>query len=145
MRNIKILEENKNQVKEGFVENKTGENVLVDDEFVKKYIQLSRNIDSLKKEQGEMNSKIKEYLIEKGLKDFETSEGKVKLVVTNKTSFDEDRLLEFLKDNKIDAVKTIEVIDEDKLEKLIYDGDLDASLLEPYQKTTTINTLRVSK
>lgn len=145
MRNIKILEENKNQVKEGSVENKTGENVLVDDEFVKNYIQLSRNIDSLKKEQGEMNSKIKEYLIEKGLKDFETSEGKVKLVVTNKTSFDEDRLLEFLKDNKIDAVKTIEVIDEDKLEKLIYDGDLDASLLEPYQKTTTINTLRVSK
>ena len=143
MRNLGMLKKEKINLEES--EKTTNENSLVNVNFINDYILLTKNIDELKKEQAKMNTKIKDYLIENNLKDIKTSEGGVKLVISNKTSFDEEKLLNFLKENKIDAVKTIEVIDEEKLEKLIYDGNLDTDLLKPYQKTTTINALRIIK
>lgn len=143
MRNLGILKKEKNNLEK--IEKSSAENFSVDEKFINKYISLTKNIDELKKKQAEMNSEIKNYLVKNNLKDIKTEEGGVKLVVSNKTSFDEEKLLTFLKENKIDAVKSVEVIDEEKLEKLIYDGNLDAKLLEPYQKTTTINTLRLIK
>ena len=143
MRNLGILKKEKNNLEK--IEKSSAESFSVDEKFINEYISLTKNIDELKKKQAEMNSEIKNYLVKNNLKDIKTEEGGVKLVVSNKTSFDEEKLLNFLKENKIDAVKSVEVIDEEKLEKLIYDGNLDANLLEPYQKTTTINTLRLIK
>jgi hypothetical protein len=63
---------------------------------------------------------------------------------------DEDKVIEILKQNLNEytqslVIKTKEYVDYEVLEKLIYNGEINASKLEPAQTTKTTVTLKVTK
>jgi hypothetical protein len=107
------------------------------------YSELEKSIKS-------KNSFIKNKLAELELDDFLTDNCKAKVTYQNKNSMDEDKVIEILKQNLNEytqslVIKTKEYVDYEVLEKLIYNGEINASKLEPAQTTKTTVTLKVTK
>ena len=72
------------------------------------------------------------------------------LSCTKKESLNEDLAIEIIKENLGGAllssvIKQKEYIDEDALEKLVYNGDFDISKLEKAKITKVTTTLRIKK
>lgn len=120
-------------------------NSEVNENYVKDYITLQNKIDELTKIQSEMKNKLKTYLSENNLNKLNSELGYVSLITTEKTTYDDEKVANYCKSNNYDVVKTIEVLDEEKLEELIYNGKISLSELDPYKETKTIQTLRINK
>jgi hypothetical protein len=102
---------------------------------------------ALKKKVAELNSNIKEAIhrAQEENKDIVVDGWKCSLTVSDESEFNEDKLIEFCKKNKIDVVRTKEVIDGAELERLIYNGLIDKDILLEMDKckdTKTKETLR---
>ena len=121
---------------------------------------LSKEIDSykenkdlenkLKKSNTEAGNKIKAYFNEKGITSASSEKYTATVSTTTKSTLNEDLAIEIIKENLGGAllksvIKQKEYIDEDALEKLVYNGDFDIIKLEKAKIDTTIQTLRITK
>lgn len=121
---------------------------------------LSKEIDSykknkdlenkLKKSNTEAGNRIKSYFNEKGITNASSEKYTATCSTTTKSTLNEDLAIEIIKENLGGAllksvIKQKEYIDEDALEKLVYNGDFDITKLEKAKINTTIQTLRISK
>lgn len=89
-----------------------------------------------KKDSKPLADQIKEYALKNGLDKIKSDNWQANVSVTPKQDFNELQAIEIIKKNLggdllASVIKTKEYIDEDALEKAIYNGDIDAKLLAP--------------
>ena len=106
--------------------------------------------NALKKSNATLNESIKAYMYEHDLKTADSENYTATLTTTEQESVNETLAIEILKENLEGAllnsvIKKKEYIDEDALEKLVYNGDFDASKLERAKIVKKIQTLRIGK
>lgn len=117
------------------------------------YYNQKRELDYYKKEVDKGNKDIKELLTQLNKTEFETDNGLIAKMTTQKReSFDEDKLLDIIKNLEIngikgigDIIKTKEYVDMDELENQIYLGAINASELQSARITKEVVTLKVSE
>lgn len=101
---------------------------------------------SLSKDKDALNKKIKDIMKEKQLEEFSGINFKAKYSKSVSSSFDGDKLVSKLKSlDKSNLLKTVEVVDMEKLENEIYDGQLLASDLDDCTIEKVVYKLLVSK
>lgn len=84
-----------------------------------------REFDSYKKICDDEKDTIKKEILARHKKDFDTGKVRAVVSVSTTTNWNEDALLKVLKENGIDgAVKTVEVVDSEALEKMLYNDEL---------------------
>ena len=89
-----------------------------------------------KKDSKPLGEQIKDYALKNGLEVVKSDNWQANISVTPKQDFNELQAIEIIKKNLggellASVIKTKEYIDEDALEKAIYNGDIDAKLLAP--------------
>ena len=124
-----------------------GEQELVLNEMIKNFYEDKQNADHFKKIAEDFNATIKSLLTELNKNEFETDNGLVaKMTIQKRENFNDEKLIEKLKSLGVVApIKTIEVVDMDELENVIYNGQLDASKISECKETKEVITLKVSK
>ena len=121
---------------------------------------LSKAIDSykeskdkenaLKKANNELNENIKAYMHEHDMTSANSEKYTATLSCTKKESLNEELAIEIIKENLGGAllssvIKQKEYIDEDALEKLVYNGDFDINKLAKAKMVKETYTLKVGK
>lgn len=106
--------------------------------------------NALNKANKAMNESIKKYMSENGMSEASSDMYTAVLSNTTKESLNEDLAVAIIKENLGGAllnsvIKQKEYIDEDALEKLVYNGDFDISKLEKAKITKVTTTLRIKK
>ena len=119
-------------------------------EAIDSYKESKDKENFLKKENDIKNKEIKDYMSLHDMTSASSDKYTVTLSVQNKESLNEELAIEIIKEHLGGAllnsvVKTKEYIDEDALEKLVYNGDFDASVLTKAKIVKPITTLRVTK
>ena len=111
------------------------------------FYQDKQQLDKYKKSTEEYNKEIKELMSKIDKTEFETDNGlKAKISLHKKESFNEDKLIQKLKDlNGFTAIKTKEYVDMDELENLIYNGHIDAGQLTSCKQVKEVKVLKVTK
>ena len=120
---------------------------------------LSKSIDeykeskdkenALKKANDRMGKDIKQYMIDNDMTKANGEKYTVTMSKTAKQKLNEDLAIEIIKENLdgvllASVIKQKEYIDEDALEKLVYNGDFDITKLAKAEINTTTYTLRTS-
>ena len=115
--------------------------------LIETFYEEKQEFDKYKKSTEEYNKQIKESLNDLGKTEFETESGLVaKMSTQQRESFNEAKLIEKLKELKVTSpIKTVEVVDMDELENVIYNEGLDASELTNCKIVKEVVTLKVSK
>lgn len=106
--------------------------------------------NKLKKTNTEAGNIIKNYFLEKGITSASSEKYTATVTTTTKSTLNEELAIEIIKENLGGAllrsvIKKKEYIDEDALEKLVYNGDFDITKLEKAKIDTTTQTLRIAK
>lgn len=106
--------------------------------------------NKLKKSNTEAGNLIKQYFNEKGITSASSEKYTATVTTTTKSTLNEELAIEIIKENLGGAllrsvIKKKEYIDEDALEKLVYNGDFDITKLEKAKIDTTTQTLRITK
>lgn len=106
--------------------------------------------NALKKANNELNEIIKAFMKNHDISSAESEKYMATLSCTKKESLNEDLAIEIIKENLDGAllnsvIKQKDYIDEDALEKLVYNGDFDISKLEKAKITKVTTTLRIKK
>lgn len=104
---------------------------------------------ALNKSNKELNETIKTYMREHDMTSADSEKYTATLSCTEKESLNEELAIEIIKENLGGAllatvIKKKEYIDEDALEKLVYNGDFDINKLARAKITRPVYTLRVS-
>lgn len=124
------------------------------DELISRYAMNKRELDSYKKICDTENAQIKDQMYELGIDSYSTKDGyTAKYIVSEKASFNEDKLLAVVKKYGItDVVKTREYVDMDALENYLYHLDEEDMTVKPVfedidscRDVKQIVSLRVSK
>ena len=123
---------------------------LVLSKLIDEYKESKDKENALKKVNYEMNENIKNYMLESGMESVSSEKYTATVKHTTKESLNEDLAIEIIKENLGGAllasvIKQKEYIDEDALEKLVYNGDFDINKLAKAKLVTDIYTLRVGK
>ena len=105
--------------------------------------------NALKKANDRMGKDIKQYMIDNGMTKANGEKYAVTMSKQVKQKLNEDLAIEIIKENLDGAllasvIKQKEYIDEDALEKLVYNGDFDITKLAKAEINTTTYTLRTS-
>ena len=105
--------------------------------------------NALKKANDRMGKDIKQYMIDNNMTKANGEKYTVTISKTVKQKLNEDLAIEIIKENLDGAllasvIKQKEYIDEDALEKLVYNGDFDITKLAKAEINTTTYTLRTS-
>ena len=119
-------------------------------EMIDTYKALKDKENALKKANNEMNENIKTYMQEHDMTSANSENWTATLSCTKKESLNEDLAIEIIKENLGGAllssvIKQKEYIDEDALEKLVYNGDFDINKLAKAKIVKETYTLRVNK
>ena len=106
--------------------------------------------NALKKANNALSENIKSYMGEHNISSADSDKYTATLTKTDKESLNEDLAIEIIKENLGGAllasvIKTKEYIDEDALEKLVYNGDFDINKLAKAKIVKSTFTLRVTK
>lgn len=106
--------------------------------------------NAVKKANNELNEIIKAFMQNHDISSAESEKYMATLSCTKKESLNEDLAIEIIKENLDGAllnsvIKQKDYIDEDALEKLVYNGDFDISKLEKAKITKVTTTLRIKK
>ena len=106
--------------------------------------------NAIKKANTAMNESIKNYMSKNGMDEASSDMYTAVLSNTTKESLNEDLAIAIIKENLGGAllssvIKQKEYIDEDALEKLVYNGDFEISKLEKAKITKVTTTLRIKK
>ena len=105
--------------------------------------------NALKKANDRMGKDIKQYMLDNDMTKANGEKYTVTMSKTVKQKLNEDLAIEIIKENLGGAllasvIKQKEYIDEDALEKLVYNGDFDITKLAKAEINTTTYTLRTS-
>ena len=105
--------------------------------------------NALKKANDRMGKDIKQYMLDNNMTKANGEKYTVTMSKTVKQKLNEDLAIEIIKENLDGAllasvIKQKEYIDEDALEKLVYNGDFDITKLARAEINTTTYTLRTS-
>lgn len=106
--------------------------------------------NALKKANNELNENIKTYMQENNMTSANSKNWTATLSCMKKESLNEDLAIEIIKKNLggallLAVIKQKEYIDEDALEKLVYNGDFDINKLAKAKMVKETYTLRVGK
>lgn len=106
--------------------------------------------NALKKVNDAKNKEIKEYMTLNKLESVSSDKYTVILSTKNNESLNEELAIEIIKDHLGGAllnsvIKKKEYIDEDALEKMVYNGDFDPKVLTKAKYIKSVTTLRVTK
>ncbi len=104
----------------------------------------------IKKENARRSTQIKEYFEDNDIDKYSTNMYTATVTNTKKEMLNEDLAIEIIKENLDGAllksvIKQKEYIDEDALEKLVYNHQFDVTKLEKATMTSYTKTLRVTK
>lgn len=127
------------------------EKVQTLEELIPAYGEQNTECNALKKKVSELNAKIKEAI--KNAKqentDIVVDGWKCSLTVSDESTLNEDRLLIYAKEHKLDIIRTKEYIDYDALEKLMYNGTISDEMMKEIddkcKEPETKETLRCTK
>ena len=105
--------------------------------------------NALKKANDRMGKDIKQYMIDNNMTKANGEKYTVTMSKTVKQKLNEDLAIEIIKENLdgsllASVIKQKEYIDEDALEKLVYNGDFDITKLAKAEINTTTYSLRTS-
>ena len=105
--------------------------------------------NALKKANDRMGKDIKQYMLDNDMTKANGEKYTVTMSKTVKQKLNEDLAIEIIKENLDGAllssvIKQKDYIDEDALEKLVYNGDFDITKLAREEINTTTYTLRTS-
>ena len=105
--------------------------------------------NALKKANDRMGKDIKQYMLDNNMTKANGEKYTVTMSKTVKQKLNEDLAIEIIKENLDGAllssvIKQKEYIDEDALEKLVYNGDFDITKLAKAEINTTTYSLRTS-
>ena len=116
-------------------------------ELIEVYYEDKAAMDGYKKSVDKHNKQIKEMMNDFNVSEFETDNGLIaKITTQQRESFIDDKLLSKLKELGVTApIKTVEVVDMDELENVIYNGELNASELTPCKQVKEVVTLKVTR
>ena len=119
-------------------------------EMIDTYKELKDKENTLKKANDKLNENIKTYMQEHDMTSANSENWTATLSCTKKESLNEDLAIEIIKENLGGAllssvIKQKEYIDEDALEKLVYNGDFDINKLAKAKMVKETYTLRVGK
>ena len=117
---------------------------------IDKYKESKDKENALKKANNEMNESIKNYMQEHDMTSANSEKYTATLSRQDKESLNEELAIEIIKANLDGAllatvIKQKEYIDEDALEKLVYNGDFDIAKLSRAKMVKSVYTLRVNK
>ena len=117
---------------------------------IDKYKESTDKENALKKANNELNETIKTYMQEHGMESANSENWTATLSCKKEESLNEDLAIEIIKENLGGAllssvIKQKEYIDEDALEKLVYNGDFDINKLAKAKIVKSVYTLRVNK
>ena len=120
------------------------------DSLIDEYKASKDKENALKKSNADVSDKIKSYFIDNGIDKHSTDLYTATVTTTNKESLNDELAIEIIKENLDGAllksvIKQKEYIDEDALEKLVYNGDFDITKLEKAKIVKPVTTLRVVK
>lgn len=108
------------------------------------FLKYKVEADRLKPIVDGLNKTIKGIMGRMGLSEFVLGDKKVTLTTQRKESFEEGKLVEFLKTKDIPGIiKTREYVDMDVLENAIYNETLGAAELAPFTVVNEVVVLRV--
>lgn len=108
-------------------------------DIIDRYSELKAQINELEKEANPLNDKIKNYLIEKNLKDFTTkNNNKVSISISEKKKYIEFETIDKLKKLNLNhIVKVKEYIDMDLFERELYNSP---NLKKEFESCAQIDT-----
>ena len=116
--------------------------------LIESYGKNKSQLDKFKKLCDKENKQIKELMVEGNHSDFESDNYVAKYYESERTSFDSEKALAILKRAGINqCVKTIEVLDEDVLESMLYNDEIPKEILPELNDCTEVKkvpTLKVS-
>lgn len=120
------------------------------EDLVPLYGEQNTQLNTLKKTVDDLKTKIKTAIHDAKLTDTDIviSGWKCKLSVSDTSTMNEDRLLEFAKTHNLDIIRTKEYVDFDALEKLLYSGKISQDVvaeMESCKEPGTKETLRCTK
>ena len=120
------------------------------DSLIDEYKASKDKENALKKSNADVSDKIKSYFMDNGIDKHSTDFYTATVTTTNKESLNDELAIEIIKENLDSAllksvIKQKEYIDEDALEKLVYNGDFDITKLEKAKIVKPVTTLRVVK
>ena len=120
------------------------------DSLIDDYKESKDRANALKKSNADVSDKIKSYFMDNGIDKHSTDLYTATVTTTNKESLNDELAIEIIKENLDGAllksvIKQKEYIDEDALEKLVYNGDFDITKLEKAKIVKPVTTLRVTK
>ena len=118
--------------------------------YIDKYKELKDKENAFKKQTLDLGNNIKGYMYENDMTSANSEKYTATLSCTKKESLNEDLAIEIIKENLGGAllssvIKQKEYIDEDALEKLVYNGDFDINKLAKAKIVKETYTLRVNK
>lgn len=118
--------------------------------IIDEYKESKDKENALKKVNNALSEKIKGYMYEHDMSSADSEKYTATLTRTDKESLNEDLAIEIIKENLSGAllssvIKQKEYIDEDALEKLVYNGDFDINKLVKAKITKSSYTLRVTR
>ena len=121
-------------------------------ELIERYGLNKSEFDSYKELCDKENKEIKTMMSEENLKNYESEHYKVSYSVSERTTFDEDKMISVIKSynlpESLGLIKTREYIDEDALEASIYSGLIPDDVLEKIKgcmTTKEVETIRLTK
>lgn len=118
--------------------------------IIDEYKESKDKENALKKVNNKLNENIKSYMYEHGMSSADSEKYTATLTKTDKESLNEELAIELIKENLEGAllntvIKTKEYIDEDALEKLVYNGDFDINKLAKAKIVKETYTLRITR
>lgn len=118
--------------------------------IIDEYKESKDKENALKKVNNVLSENIKGYMYEHDMSSADSGKYTATLMRSDKESLNEDLAIEIIKENLSGAllssvIKQKEYIDEDALEKLVYNGDFDINKLAKAKITKTSYTLRVTR
>lgn len=115
--------------------------------IISEFYENKQKLDIYKKDTDDENKRIKQLMSELNITEFATQNGLIaKTITQKKESFMEDKLLLKLKELGVTSpIKTIEIIDYDELENVIYNNQLNASELTDCKECKEVIMLKVTK
>ena len=118
--------------------------------IIDEYKESKDKENALKKVNNALSENIKGYMYDHEMSSADSEKYTAILTKTDKESLNEDLAIEIIKENLSGAllssvIKQKEYIDEDALEKLVYNGDFDINKLAKAKITKTSYTLRVTR
>lgn len=116
--------------------------------LVDSYGESKKEENAIVKRNKEINSQIKQLFLDNDISSFETDSFIATVSETEKQSLNNELALGILKEeleeNELTSVvKTKEYIDEDALEKLVFNGKFDISKLEKAVDKKIVSNLRI--